>query len=379
MIYEQEKRKIQEMKIMDSKTKEIQKILSENKDLLRSFKDNPETGINTILCIIKDIRQRRKKLASPVIIECTYPPVFVSSGKHDLPKMFGKLKLNMSYKDKSEYIPDGENRRKYLPAISTEVIAKIKPGGESIAISSLNNNESWCGNGCDLFLINTDGKVEITLKFANYIDGIAVSNTGEILFTESQGHHIKKYSSNGKVAIIANTLPYKTKGLCLTTEQDVLVCLYKGENDNKVVRMSLNGQIKQTIKYNKQNQSLFIDPTEVTENYNGDVCVVDNCNYVVVVNKDGQFKFKYPDFDSSTSIKPLCCYGIACDKLGNILLSDHKNNRIHQIDCDGNFLQFVLASEHGIEYPWGLSIDDEGKLWVCNETGDEVRVYKYRS
>ncbi|KAJ8297831.1 hypothetical protein KUTeg_024362 [Tegillarca granosa] len=142
--------------------------------------------------------------------------------------------------------------------------------------------------------------------------------------------------------------------------------------------MSLNGQIKQTIQYNKQNEPLFSNPQLVTENINGDICVVDDYSAVVVVDKGGQFRFKYPESGKSTHTID-DCYGIVCDKLGYILISDYRNNRIHQIDSDGKFVQFVLTEQHGIRYPRGLSIDDKGQLWVCNNDSFEVRVYKYRS
>ncbi|KAJ8297836.1 hypothetical protein KUTeg_024367 [Tegillarca granosa] len=135
--------------------------------------------------------------------------------------------------------------------------------------------------------------------------------------------------------------------------------------------MSLNGQIKQTIQYNKQNKPLFSDPKLVTENINGDICVVDDYRTVVVVNKDGQFSLKYPESGKSTHTIGDCS-GIACDKLGYILISDYVNSQIHQIDSDGKFVQFVLTEQHGIEKPLGLSIDDKGQLWVCYKNGTEL-------
>ncbi|KAJ8297613.1 hypothetical protein KUTeg_024144 [Tegillarca granosa] len=111
---------------------------------------------------------------------------------------------------------------------------------------------------------------------------------------------------------------------------------------------------------------------------NGDVCVVDDYCSVVIIDKDGQLRCKYPVSDKSTNNHGYC-YGIACDKLGNVLISDMDNNRIHQLDKDGNFVQFVLTKLDGIFRPYGLSIDKKGQLWVCNDSGNEVRVYKYRS
>ncbi|KAJ8297874.1 hypothetical protein KUTeg_024405 [Tegillarca granosa] len=246
-------------------------------------------------------------------------------------------------------------------------------------VCTVSDKDAWCGSRDSLVLIQTNGKIKKKVNTDNSLYDITVTSSGDVIFTESGGHTIKKYSSD-KVTIIADNLsPYKTQGLRVTSEQDILVCLNDEKNDNKVVRMSLNGQIKQTIQYNKQNKPLFSNPMFVTDNINADICVVDNySSVVVVVNKDGQLRFMYPESGTYTHTIGLC-FGIACDKLGYILISDHLNSRIHQIDSDGKFVQFVLTRQHGIEDPRGLSIDDKGQLWVCNNFGREVRVYKYRS
>lgn len=101
---------------------------------------------------------------------------------------------------------------------------------------------------------------------------------------------------------------------------------------------------------------------------------MDNSNVVTVISKYGQTRFSYPD--SSSNIMD-GCNGITCDKFGFILISDYNNKRIHQIDSGGKFIQYILTEKQGIRYPWGLSVDTNGLLWVCNDCGYEVEVYKY--
>ncbi|KAJ8297520.1 hypothetical protein KUTeg_024051 [Tegillarca granosa] len=268
--------------------------------------------------------------------------------------------------------------------INTGIVSYINPGIGSFSISAVNDKEAWCGGkygfGRDLILLQTTGKVKKKVKLDTPLYDITVTPSGDVFFSEDEGHTIKMYSSE-KFTVIANTTPYKTQGLFITIDQDLLVCLYFDgrKNDNsKVVRMSLNGQIIQTLQYNKENTPLFNNPQLVTENINGDICVVDTSKTVVAVNKDGEFRFKYPESNTSSHTFRNC-YGIACDKLGYILISDFGNNRIHQIDSDGKFVQFILTVQHCLVRPWGLSIGDDGQLWVCNKGGSEVRVFIFRS
>ncbi|KAJ8321401.1 hypothetical protein KUTeg_001049 [Tegillarca granosa] len=202
---------------------------------------------------------------------------------------------------------------------------------------------------------------------------IAVTTKGEIFVTGDK--NIKKYLQDESCIKIADTNLYNTRGLCHTSIQDeFLVCLHNGyDNESKVVRMTTAGQIKQTIKKTNIN-----NPWCVAENINEDVVVMDSYSTIVVVNKKGEYRYKYPGSSHSSHMIG-GCYGIACDNTGCILVCDYYNNRIHQIDMDCRFIQFILTQQHGVQIPMGLSIDNKGQLWLCNNDGKEVTIYKYRS
>ncbi|KAJ8298524.1 hypothetical protein KUTeg_025055 [Tegillarca granosa] len=405
MIREVEHRKFKDVTTMKEKGDKIKKFISDDKELLGPCEEKVHSDTDTCVKDFKTVLSYKKNKTTFSVTPLR-PPIFVRNDVHGLQDIFGTLK------DQTEkirvvgglkYNPYGEPIQKLdykiapvgtsvnigtvpTPAgtsvdISTDVISNIKLGINGTSVCAVSDKESWCGSGFgvgkDLVLIQTNGTIKKKVNLDNSLYDITVTSSGDVIFTEWKGHTIRKYSSD-KVTIVANNLsPYQTQGLCVTSEQDILVCLYNEKND-KVVRMSLNGQIKQTIQYNKQNKPLFSDPKLVTENINGDICVVDDYRTVVVVNKDGQFSLKYPESGKSTHTIGDCS-GIACDKLGYILISDYVNSQVHQIDSDGKFVQFVLTEQHGIEKPLGLSIDNKGQLWVCYKNGTEVRVYKYRS
>ncbi|KAJ8321866.1 hypothetical protein KUTeg_000337 [Tegillarca granosa] len=244
--------------------------------------------------------------------------------------------------------------------------------------SDANDNEAWFDGHRNLVLIDIYGNVKRKIQLNKNVYDIAVTTKGEIFVTEFSGTNIKKYLQDDSCINIVETQPYRTHGICLTSVQDeILVCLYK-LNDSKVVRMTTAGQIKQTIQEDKKHQLLYKSPRYVVENINEDVVVVDDYSAIVVVNKKGEYRYKYPEsLLSSQRIGD--CFGIACDNRGCILVSDCGNHTIHLIDMDGMFIQFILTQQHGVYKPTGLSIDNKGQLWMCNNNDKEVTIYKYRS
>ncbi|KAJ8321211.1 LOW QUALITY PROTEIN: hypothetical protein KUTeg_001239 [Tegillarca granosa] len=138
--------------------------------------------------------------------------------------------------------------------------------------------------------------------------------------------------------------------------------------------MTTEGHIKQTIQKDKQHQSLYNDPLYVVENINEDVVVVDGCSpCAIVLTRVESTGIHIQDSSQSSHCESIAsCYGIACDNVGCILVSDWGSHRIHQIDMDGKFIQFILTQQHGIQSPLGLSIDNKSQLWLCNNDGKEV-------
>lgn len=389
LIREMEKRKEEDLKNMKNKIKELEKIISVKKDIKHSCQQKIRSSKSA--SVPPEIKNQLRKQTASYSITYMRPLLFASHGC-DLRNILGKLQNQEPVTITSCIPASGINEVGKPPVqceqtilgtnenVSTRVISSISPGIDCYCVSAINEKEAWCGHGfgCskNLVLIQTDGKVKKRVKLDNRFYDLTTSVEGDVFITEDQGHMILKYSSEGKISTFSDMKPYKTQGLCMTAAEDLLVCLCK-ENDNKVTRVSMDGEIKQNIPDDQQ-KTLFKNPQLVTENINGDICVVDGLNKVIIVNKDGRLKFTYPDADHSEHTLE-DCHGITCDKLGYILVSDWNNNEVHQINSEGQFVKFVLTYEHDIQEPWGLSIDDNGQLWVGNDGGIKVTVYKYRS
>lgn len=127
--------------------------------------------------------------------------------------------------------------------IRTEVISCINPGIISLSVSAINEKEAWCGDGRNVALIHVDGKVRRSVKLDTRLYDITVTSSGDLLMTEFESHYVKKFSTDGSFITVFNAKPYKTRGLCTTKEQDLLICLYLNKNNNKVLRLSENGRL----------------------------------------------------------------------------------------------------------------------------------------
>ena len=67
---------------------------------------------------------------------------------------------------------------------------------------------------------------------------------------------------------------------------------------------------------------------------------------------------------------------VCTDSMGHVLITDDTNNKVHILDMDGNFLQYLLTEEQGLSEPISISVDSEGNAWVAESRG-EVKVLKY--
>lgn len=124
-------------------------------------------------------------------------------------------------------------------------------------------------------------------------------------------------------------------------------------------------------KENRKNRNLFQYPAYLAKNINGDLCVSDN-NQCVIVVKDKELRFKYTGIDQH-GFTP---YGICTDSLKQILIVDSSSRSIHIINEEGELLRMITLSEN-LKEPRGLCIDKRGNCLVG--TYGLILMYKYSS
>ena len=163
---------------------------------------------------------------------------------------------------------------------------------------------------------------------------------------------------------------YIPQGMVATRSGFFLICLW----NNRVGERSLGKVVSDNGRLNiftDKNQPLFICPTYIAENGNGDICVSD-VGAVVVTDAGGMLRFRYQGISANSNFEP---YGLCCNSACNIIIADMKNDRIHVIDKDGGFLYTVQYE--GIKMPRALCIDEKDNVYVGEWNTDSIKVLSY--
>ncbi|XP_062588689.1 uncharacterized protein LOC134250341 [Saccostrea cucullata] len=164
---------------------------------------------------------------------------------------------------------------------------------------------------------------------------------------------------------------YTPKGMAACKSGAVLVCLWNQQVHNrslgKVLKLSQNGRKQFEISTDK-NRPIFICPTYIAENGNGDICVSD-VNAVIVTDAGGFLRFRYTGAQSDPQFDP---YGICCDSKNNIIVADMVKNRIHVINQNGELLHYIQYKD--MHKPRALCIDEDDNMYVGEWLSEEIKV-----
>ncbi|KAJ8311005.1 hypothetical protein KUTeg_011450 [Tegillarca granosa] len=206
------------------------------------------------------------------------------------------------------------------------------------------------------------------------VHDVAASTSGDHFVTESGGNEIKKITRDNRITGIYTAQDnYLTRGITVTDTGNVLVVLYKYK-DSKIVEITTSGQHIRTIQHDPvDNKQLFGHPRFICTNINCDIIVTDD-DKVVVVNEPGQKRFIYQP-EGTQLIHSFSPQYTVTDKHGHIIISDYWNCLIHVLDIDGKFIQYLIKPEYCL--PYGMDLDNHGRLWLCNYGKEEIKKIKY--
>ena len=234
-------------------------------------------------------------------------------------------------------------------------------------------NDVWVydGNGT-LTLYNAQllEKKKIN-EFSNLYDMVLTASQ-DIIATNPHEKCLVKISPSGDVSTLCNTAPLQPYGICINNRGNIVLGLDAGwgTTSKKLVVYSPDGSIVlQEIENDEDGKPLFRKRIrQVKQNGNGDYVVAES-DRIVCFSSEGRLMWEYSE-GLSTWV-----YGMVCDKYDNVIIADKYSNKILLLSSEGKLVTTLLTVEDGIRWPYSLSIDRHGKLWIGQD--GSLKVVKY--
>ena len=260
-----------------------------------------------------------------------------------------------------------------------EILHTFKTGHTGLRCVICLNEEQILASGKTPHIkcFNIAGVLQKTIK-TKWPNDIAVDQERALLYVDGRVGSVFKVKNDQTERIIWLE-EWTPTNLCVTSFGDLLITIYSDDKtQSKVVRYS-GSTVKQTIQFDDKGQPLYSGNSSIkyiSENRNLDICVADcGAGAVVVVNQAGKLRFRYTGHPSSAKSRRFEPYGITTDNQNRILTSDCDNHRIHIIDANGQFLRYIDNCDTLL--PYGLCIDNDKNLLVCEFRSGNVKKIKY--
>lgn len=192
-----------------------------------------------------------------------------------------------------------------IPRILSDIATDFEHTNKLCHVTYVSNREIWIG-GLDgfirLYILRGARFRSIKTKSGNVPYGIAFIRVNDLVYADCHDRslNIVKLTGNTCINTLIRLQGWKPRGVCSTSSDDLLVFMVNDTNtQSKVVRYSCSTE-KQTIQYDDRGKPPYSSSgssdssTFLCENKNFDICVADNnANAVVVVDQNGDFRFRY--------------------------------------------------------------------------------------
>ena len=218
--------------------------------------------------------------------------------------------------------------------------------------------------------IDYRGDVKESIAIDFMFCGIALTMEGDILLPDRDGRCIKMISKDRRITSLFKT-ERKPYGICCLQNGDFLVILRMTSHYRRIVKYDRAGAIVKEV-----DRVLNIkEPGSITVNkVNNDVYIRESRKgrrKIVVLDQDLKLRYEYKGIDGER-FDPL---KVCTDNIGNVLITDRDNNKLHILDKDGRFMKYLCASELGVclQLPKSIAVDKEGNVWIGREVRDTGR------
>lgn len=330
----------------------------------------------------------------PIMPVIMIPKLYISPIKGALEKMYGTIDyVAMKYTNEGfqpvQPIEGGKSQelRKTGNAanaynINVQIISSFKcPSYDGPTFAAKDNKSALIGSDDDTFsMIGQNGNVITSVNPRFRVRQAIILPSGDFLIACGLKTRLVKLHKDGKIEPFYNTKPFNPYRISVSDRGHILVCLTACVEDSQVIKLSLSGEKLQTYTSTEDGSPLFEDPGFLLENINGDIWVQDQ-GYVTVIQEDNKSCFKYAGAPGRKTANLFTPTGLACNKLGQVIVADNANSDIHLVDMDGQFIQYLITNNRELGNPYTLTIDSEGKLWIgCEKKSDKnIFVVKYLS
>ncbi|XP_052677900.1 uncharacterized protein LOC128158951 [Crassostrea angulata] len=359
--------------------KQIQSLINETLHALRKLEKSTE--ISPAIEYSSKIREFSKLPPKVQVSLPTFIPKPIDREK--LYSLFGQI-TPLSTATEENVLPQNQliiSVRELLG--EPELVTTIQTGYVGLCnVTCLNDSSIWTsGMTNDMKCFNSiKGSLLQTIMTKSGIlpNGMAIDSVGDLLYSDWKTMKVYKVK-NGHTEVLIRLQGWVPCKLCVTSTGDLLVAMYSKDcTQSKVVRYSGSTE-KQTIQFDDKGKPLYFRNGKIkyiTENGNHDICVADcRVGAVVVVNQDGKLRWRYTGHLSVTKNQTFKPYGITTDSQSRILTADFNNHCIHILDQNGQFFRYIDNCD--LKDPYGVCVDNNDNLFVCEYSKGNVKKIKY--
>lgn len=229
-------------------------------------------------------------------------------------------------------------------------------------------------------LLTPEGDLIRSSYFGFLVNHMASAGNGEILMSDYYEMNVKMLTKSGEIIDVADTRPLHPFGLCITLDDNFLVCLVDGDDcilsENSVrtlARINRQGETIQAIRGSTSRDGrLFTKPYRVCENRNLDILVVDwtsdRTSRLLVLSETGQLKLICKGRPRKFGEMPFNPSDVCCNSESYVLVSDLSGHTVQLLSPDYQFVQNIIAAKDGIEYPLALAMTHD-VIWLGSGNG----------
>ncbi|KAK3106319.1 hypothetical protein FSP39_017647 [Pinctada imbricata] len=253
-------------------------------------------------------------------------------------------------------------------------------------IHLLSENEGWVHPMKTTInhLVDASGNIGNSVDLGCRVYNFAVSEDDTMYFCDfEKTQSVDKTDKHGIISTLFSTSPLIPLQVNLTRSEDLLITLVdentfdmNSTSRRLVRRTSMTGEA--IMEYEHDNDGTtpqFCKPACPIELHNGNICVInetenDATDTVYCLDFRGKVLFIYRGFDDNFNPLYMCC-----DKVGNIMISDACNRRVHVIDSNGEFVRYLLSKESFTENIFAIDIFGR-KLWIGSSKTERIKVFR---